>query len=142
MRKVDPVVETIDRVVDRVLRIGEGEAGEHHLPNVGFAVAVGVFEVQDVRRVGYQHALFPAHDAGGHGQLVRKDGTPAGPAVTVRILEQDNAADFAFHVQRVAGIFNHVDPTVFVELHRNRASDVRLGDVGFDPEAGLDPERL
>src|SRR5712692_4861720 len=37
MREIDPVVQTVDGVVDRVLRIGEGEAGEYHFPNVGFA---------------------------------------------------------------------------------------------------------
>src|SRR5262249_46072846 len=51
MRKIDPVVETVDRVVDRVLWIGEGKTGQYNFSNVGLAVAVRVFKVQDIRRV-------------------------------------------------------------------------------------------
>ena len=140
--QVDPVVQTVNRAVNRVLRIGKGETREYHSPDLGRAVAVRIFEVENVRRIGDQHALFPSHHASGHGQLVGEDGSPVGPAVPVRIFEQDDAADLAFDVQRITRVLNNVDPSVFVELHRDRTADVRLGDIRFDAKTGLDFERL
>src|SRR5262249_4291717 len=140
--EIDPVIETVDWVVDRVLRIGDGESGQYYSPSVRLAVAVGIFQVDDIGRIGDQHPFFPAHHAGRHGQLVCEDRAPVGPAVTVSILEQDDSADLAFDIQRVSGILDHIDSTVFIELHRDRAADVRLGDVGVDAEPRLDSERF
>src|SRR5262249_50879466 len=53
--EIDPVIETVDWVVDRVLRIGDGESGQYYSPSVRLAVAVGIFQVDDIGRIGDQH---------------------------------------------------------------------------------------
>src|SRR5262249_35969619 len=61
---VDPVVEAPRQTVDAMLLIAFDEAGEEDDLLVGFAVAVGVFGVENVRGAGNEHALAPRKDAG------------------------------------------------------------------------------
>ena len=63
--------------------IRECESGEYLLANVGFAVAVGVFEVPEVGRIGDENAFPPPHHARGHDQLIRKDRCAVGLAIAV-----------------------------------------------------------
>ena len=53
---IDPVVEAPLQAVDHLLDVGEVEAGVEHALPIGLAVAVGVFEVEDVRSVGDEQA--------------------------------------------------------------------------------------
>src|SRR3546814_2486535 len=48
---------------DLVLRIGEGKTIEQRLADVGFAVAVSVLEIEDLRRIGHHDAFLPNHHA-------------------------------------------------------------------------------
>ena len=60
--QVDPVVQPVARVADRVLGVGQGETGQNGGLDVGPVVAVGVLQIPDVGSVGDQHALLPAQD--------------------------------------------------------------------------------
>src|SRR3954447_4633082 len=49
--QVYPVIEAIDGVVDRVLRVGECKPGQNDFAYIGNAVAVCVLQIQQVRSV-------------------------------------------------------------------------------------------
>src|SRR4051812_46319447 len=56
VRQVDPVVESVNRVVDSVLRVRKREPRQDYLSNVRNAVAVRIFQVNNVWRVGNENA--------------------------------------------------------------------------------------
>src|SRR5437870_11791044 len=58
---VDPVIESQNRMADAQLRVLGGEALEQDLALVGLAVAVGVAQVDDVRRGRYHDPAPPGH---------------------------------------------------------------------------------
>ncbi len=117
MCNIDPVVEAGHGIVHGVLWIGHRESGEHDAADIGLAIAIGVFEIQQVRRISDQDALLPAHHAGGHGELICKDGRAVRDAVAVGILEQLDPAEALLRIQRIAAIFDDEDPSVLVEIH-------------------------
>ncbi len=133
VRQIDPVVNPVDGSVHGVLRVGERESGQHHLPDVRATVAIGVFEIQHVRGGGDQHAPLPAHDAGRQHQVVRKDAAAIDPAIPVRVLEQLDAAR-GTRVERITGHFDDEETAVLVDVHCNRAGDHRLGCDHVDVE--------
>src|SRR5438094_4067811 len=45
--QVDPIVGTVDRPVDHVLRVSKGEAGENLLAHIGLTVSLAVFAKPD-----------------------------------------------------------------------------------------------
>jgi hypothetical protein len=139
VRQMDPVVEPVEGAVHGVLRVAEGEAGEHHLPHLRAPVAVAVLEVEDVGRGGDEDPVLPAHHAGGHHQPVREDRASVRPSVAIRVLEELHAARGA-GVERIAGHLDHEDAAVLVEVHRHRVRDVGLGRKQLDLETLLDPE--
>ena len=134
---VDPVVEAVEGFVGVVLRVGEGEASEHYLAHVGAVVAIGVFEVEHVRWVGDDDAVFPAHDAGGQRQAVSEERCLVRLSVAVGVFEQLDAARAAL-VERIPRHLNDEDPPVFIDVHRHRIHHQRLGNDAFDPEAVFD----
>ena len=64
-----------------MLRVRSREARQQHALDVRAPVAVGVFEVPDVRRVGHQDASLPAHDAVRQPEPVREHRAAIRPAV-------------------------------------------------------------
>jgi len=54
VRQVDPIIQPVNGIIDRVLRVAEGETSEHHLADIRLAVAISIFEIEDVRGVGNQ----------------------------------------------------------------------------------------
>ena len=142
MRQVDPVVESVNGIVHRVLRIGHGESGEHDAANVGLAIAIGIFEVQQVRRVGDQDALLPAHHAGGHGELIGKDSAAVGNAVAVGVFEQLDPTQALLRAKRIPAILDDKNPAVLVEFHGDRRNDGRFADKRLDTIGRVDLESL
>ena len=96
---VDAVIEPPAEGVDQALHVAAAETGEDLATDVGRPVAVGVFEVVNVRRGGDEHAAVVADHGRGPGELVDVDAGAVEAAVAVGIGEH---ADFA---QQIAGVF-------------------------------------
>ncbi|TAJ10710.1 MAG: hypothetical protein EPO68_14955, partial [Planctomycetota bacterium] len=64
LRAVDPAVGPPAQIADRRVRVAVAEAAEQHALLVGDVVAVGVDEVQDLRRCGDDHSLLVQHERG------------------------------------------------------------------------------
>ncbi len=69
------------------MRIARAPPRTQHLPDVRLAVAVGVLEKQDVRRLRHDHAAVGEGEAGRDIEMVREDGDLVGAAVAVCVLE-------------------------------------------------------
>ncbi len=141
VREVDPIVEPVHRRVHGVLRVREREAGKHHALHVGAAVAVRVFQVEDVRCGGDEDAFLEAHDAVREHEPLGKDRALVRLAVAVRVFEESNASR-RLRVEGVARHLHHEDAAPLVELHGHGRLDVGLGNEGLDAEPVFDPERL
>ncbi len=141
VREVHPVVEAVDRVVHRVLRVGLREAGDHHFAMFGAPVAVAVGEEQQVGRARDEDAVLPAHHAARQDEPVGEDGAPVDAAVAVGVFEQPDASGRA-DVERIAGHLDDEDAAVLVDVHGDGALDVGFGGDEFDAEAGLDAQHV
>src|SRR5213080_402746 len=122
--QVDPIVGTVDRTVDHVLRVSKGEAGENLLAHISLAVSLGVFEKPDVRSCCDQNASLPAHHSVGHDDMVGEHRTSVRYPITVSVFKQ-NDSPYRSRIQGIPGIFGHINPTVLVPVHRHRAFDHR-----------------
>jgi hypothetical protein len=120
-----------------VLRVRSGKTGQHDTPVVGLAVIVCVLEIQNIGSRGDQNATPPAHDARRQHQRVREHARSLELPVAVSILEQFDPAGWR-NVQRITRHFHDEHPAILVDLHRDRALDVRLAGDELDPEAVLD----
>ena len=69
---VDPVVHLIERGIDAELWIDLGETGQDHLALVGFAVPIGVGEIEDVGSAGDQDSSLPGQHPMGHVEPRRR----------------------------------------------------------------------
>ncbi|NJL73365.1 MAG: hypothetical protein HC888_18450 [Candidatus Competibacteraceae bacterium] len=65
-----PVVQAPEQRVHQALHIGGAEAVVHHLADICGAIAVRVFEVQQLRRIGDKDTALPAGDGRRPFQLV------------------------------------------------------------------------
>src|SRR5213080_5426165 len=102
--QVDPIVGTVDRTVDHVLRVSKGEAGENLLAHIGLTVSLGVFEKPDVRSCCDQNASPPAHHSVGHDDVIREHGAPVGYSIAVRVLKQ-NDSPYRSRIQGIPCVF-------------------------------------
>ena len=94
---------------------------------VGLAVAVGVLQEEDVRRVGDPDAAVADGDAGGDVQPLGEDRELVGLAVAVGVFENlDAVAARARLAARIFEAFGDPDPAALVEGHGHRIDDVRL----------------
>ncbi len=130
IRAVDPVVRAQTRICDPRLVIRLCETGIEHLLNVGLAVAVRVFHVQDVRRAGHNQAALPGHDPADRQNVIGKHGGAVDLAVSIRVFEQPDARAGGLAGRRVLGIIHHlrdIDFSVLVEDHLHRAHHLGFG---------------
>src|SRR5439155_15790213 len=88
VRDGDPVVDPEGRMADAELWIPGGEALEERLADVGLAVAVGILQIEDVRRRGDDDAALPWSDAVGHEESVGEDRARFVEAVAILVLEE------------------------------------------------------
>src|SRR5690606_21677772 len=72
-RSEDLVVEAVAQVARRAMRIGARPAVRENRAPVGLAVAVGVLEKEDLRRLRDDDAAAYQHQAGGEVQPVSED---------------------------------------------------------------------
>ena len=85
--EIEPGIGAIAKRVDDVVGVFRAEAGEHHPPAVGLAVAVGIGEVEKLGAVGDVHAAVARQHSGGHQETVGKHGVGVGPAVAIAVFK-------------------------------------------------------
>ena len=71
-------------------------------------------------------------------KTVRRSGRPS----PIGVFKQDDPAQLALGVERIARVFDDVKTTVLVELHGHGAADVGFGKVRLDAEARFNLESL
>jgi hypothetical protein len=140
---VDAVVEAPAEAVEHGLHVElvgavrgviAGEPGEHHFARVGLAVAVGVFEVEQIGCGGHEDPAIPAEEAGGPGEIVGIDGAAVEAAVAVGVFEQADATEVGLGVAEF-GVIDHFDDeqaSVFVEADFDGIADEGFGGDEFD----------
>ena len=134
---VDPVVDAQPQVGDAAFRVEFSEAGIEHLPDVGFAVAVGVFHEKNIGSAGNDQASFPRHQAADLQHLIGEDDAAVDLAVAVGVFEQPDARARRLarrRIFRVVEHLGHVDSPVFVERHFDGVHHLRLGGEQLDVE--------
>ena len=101
-------------------------------------IAVGVLEIQDVRRAGDDQPALPRHDAVGKRQSVGEIGALLEAAVAVGVLEHRDPPRrrLAFcRAGRIAAILGDEQSPALVEGHRHGTVDERLGGDQLDAQA-------
>ena len=136
---VNAIVETPDEIVHHGLHVQLLETAEDFLAHVRFAVAIGVFEIPNIRRSRDIHAVFPASDAGRPRQVLSEDRRLVEDTIIVRVLQQSHAANrlvggvlLARLVIRFVGVriiahLAHIGAAILVIRHRHGAGDERFG---------------
>src|SRR5438045_5896603 len=114
MGNVNPVIWTVERAVNHVLRICKRKTGKDFFADISLAASLRIFEKPHVGSGGHQHAPFPTHDAVRHDDVIRKDGASIGKSIAVGILEQHNAA-YRSSVQWIAGVLCHINAPILVQ---------------------------
>ena len=150
---VDPVVEAPAEAVQHGLHVElvgavrgvvAGEPGKHHFSRVGFAIAVGVFEVENVGGGGHKDPAVPAEHAGGPREIVGVNGAAVEAAIAVGVFEQAHATEVRLGVAEF-GVIDHFDDeqaSVLVEADFNGIANEGFGGDEFDAETGAQFEGL
>ena len=145
-RDVKPVVEAPPKRVEHPLTSDVfAEAGQGDPAHVGLAVAVCIFEVEQVGRGADIDTSVPAGDGAGHRHVAGEDGALVENKVAIGVFKEADAALTAGLRDGglvVLGKLGDVHPAVFVEVDRDGAAQQRLGGGQFDMEAGADCKRL
>ena len=142
---INPVVDSQPRVGDARLRIHFRKSGVEHLAHVGFAVAIGVFEEQDVGGAGDDQPALPRHNAADFENVIREDRPLVGLTVAVGVLEQHDARTRRLALRRIVRIVQHlahVDLAVFVEHHFDGIENQRLAGEQLDVKIAVDMHAL
>ena len=139
-RTVEPIVESPPQAVHAGLSVVRFESGKQHLARLGLAVAVGVFEVDDVGRVANDGAFLPDEHVGGKLQAIAEGRRLVVAAVAVAIGQHLDAAvgsEFVVGVTIVVGHLGDPHPAVGTKVDRHRVGHQRFGGGDFDDETLL-----
>src|SRR6185436_6848305 len=123
--------------VDVAVRHAEPEACEHNFAHVRFAIAISVFQKENVGRGSHEDPSVPRSGRGRETEVLRKDGAAIDLPVAIQVFEQpDGAARTALgpDPKRVITHLDDVNPTVFVESNGDWIDDVRFGSEKFHGE--------
>jgi len=116
-------------MTDTELRILGGKAFVEDLAQIGPTVAIGVFQIENMRRRRHHHAAFPRHQTVGEQQTVCEDAAVFIAAVAVVVLQDADASLRRLAWLRPVGIIAHLhypELAVFIEGHRHRTFHFRL----------------
>src|SRR5262245_33975448 len=106
---VDKPVETEDWIADAELWILGGEAFVEDVALISFAVAVGVAQMDDVRRRCDDDAVFPVQESVGEQQVVREDVAGFKEAIAILVFEDFDASAGRLTLGGAVGIIAHLD---------------------------------
>ena len=146
-RDVQPIVESPTEAVEQALDVAGAEAGKDEfllvrILGIDAAVAVGVFEIENVRRVGDEQPAVERKEGRRPEQAVDEDGALIELAVAVEVVEHADARVLAVAVLAIAAHLADEEPAVLVELHRDGAIHQRLGGDLFELKTRGDGKRL
>jgi hypothetical protein len=132
-----------------LLNVGEIETCVPDFALVGTAVAVGIAEEEDVRRVADDETIPERQDARGEAEAFGESGDGFELAIAVAIFEPFDAAPlFVAGRPATVGITGHfadIHPTAIIERHRDGIDDRRFmgDDANLDTRGRMDmPDRL
>ena len=121
---VDPAVESVDQAVDAALIVVRGKAAEEFLDDVGSAVAVGIFGVQNIGRGADQHAACATTVTPvGNGMSSRKTVRLVVAAVAIAVGQHPYAAarlKISLAAGRIVVHLRDPQPPVGAEVDRHR----------------------
>ncbi len=137
---MNPIVQAPAKGVDAKLGVAFLEAFVEDFFHFGFAIAVGVFGVKNLRRGGDDHAVAPGDDAVGHVDAIHEEGGLVVFAVAIGVCKKfDATTGFVFAVDAV-GIVGHFDNP---QLAISTPIDGHGIDVSTPIDGhGIDDERL
>ena len=118
-------------------RLVFAESSYHNSARICLAIAVGVFQVQQVGGCANEQTTIPARDRCGIVQLVGEHGSLIVAAVTVRIGKQMDASGLLEVLDCIAIVFRqlgHVDPAVLIKVDGGRVVDERFAGNQLDLE--------
>lgn len=91
VRHVEPAIGAPAEAVHELVRVLATETGEHDTPRVGFVVAIGIAEVDQMRLLADVDSVVAAKDGGGEIEAFDEDSALVGLAVVVGVFEDDDA---------------------------------------------------
>ena len=136
---IEPVVVTVVQVVGLRVSVADAPALEDRLAHVGFAVAVGVLEKQEPRRLGHDHPAVHEHEARRKIEVVREHRKLVGLAVAVGVLadlDRVIAGAARGHAVRIVAGLADPEPAALVPRHGDRLGNVGFGREQFEPQVG------
>jgi hypothetical protein len=124
---------------------GGVEPGQHDPAPIGDAIAVSVFQIQEVRRLGHEHAVAPHGDPVGVGQTRGEFRARLVASVAIGVAEPRDhplrrGRRLAFQRIGIAAVLHYIQAKRIVERDGDRTLDERFGGNEIDAVSGLDDE--
>jgi hypothetical protein len=138
---VEPVVVAVMEIVGLGVGVVDAPAGHDLGADVGFVVAVGVFQKEETRRLGDDDAAVGEDETGGDVEAVGEDRELVGATVAVGVLANFDgvgAEAVGLDVVRVVAGFGDPEAAAFVPGEEDGLGDVGLGGEEFEAEIGGD----
>ena len=89
---IDPIVESPPKAVHPELLVAFEEATEEGLPDIGFAVTIGVLEKENFRRGADKNSVAPRQDARGKLEVLREERGLVVAPISVGVFQPADAA--------------------------------------------------
>jgi len=134
---VGPPLQGIWKRLDIELRSEIAEPRENERVNIGFPVAVGVLEIEEIRRGEDEDAAIPAGDTGWPREVFGEDDGAIVAAIAIGVLEELHATKLLLALFGVVAHLDDVETAVFIEGHGDRTFDERLGCHELEMKTGL-----
>lgn len=143
---VNAVVESPAERVEHSLYIDAldafGKASEDSFTNISLAIAVSVFEIEDVGSCTDKDAAVVTEYGCGPGKVISEDSALLIDAIAVCVFQHADAAEMGSFIAAL-GVIDHFDDeeaSVFIEGEGDRAGDVWFASSDFQMEAFFDLE--
>ena len=157
---VDPVVEAVMEIARLRMRVADAPAVDDRFALVGLVVAIGVLEVDELRRRGHDDAFAGEDDAGGQIELVGEHGELVRLAIAIGVFADFDAVlalAVLLDAVRIIPRFHDPAPPALIPRESDRLGNIRLAGeefqfairrhlrafhAGFDAHAKLQRERF
>src|SRR5688572_12685983 len=109
--------------------------GKRNLSNLGLSIAVGILEVENLRRRRDEHAAVVTENRRRPTESVGIDAAPLEPAVTVSVFQQSHPPEHVTRILAVAEHFHDEQSPMFVEVEGHRVGYLRLNGSLLESES-------